>query len=164
MRKFRIKLNSEMKKQLVSFSIFFGIVFFLTVILVTFTLLSRNSWKSGLALEMQLVLDSYQETKFTVNKNLPVESTLSSSVAVYSLLKRDVRKDEKYYGVIVRMPSILGPLPAVFVYSEAAGVSFAGYAIDNGKASATVAMPLENTVMRYWEDMIPKIIAKTESL
>lgn len=159
----KIRLDSETKKILKNFSIFFGMIFGMTAILVTFTLLSRSSWRNGLALEMQHVLDSYPETHYTVSKNLRIDSTFSTSAAVYSLLKRDERRNEKHYGVIVRIPSVLGPLPAVFVYEEKSGVFFAGYAIDNGKAGETVSVEIASNVMKYWEDMIPRIIAKTES-
>lgn len=161
MRKFRI--DNETKKILKIFSIFFGMIFGMCMLLVIFTVLARNSWKSGLALEVQHVLDSYPEAQYTVGKYLELDSTLSTSTAVYSLLKKDDRKNQKYYGIIVRIPSILGPVPAVFVYNENTGVRFAGYAIDNGKASDTVGKQISNSVMNYWEDMIPKIISKTNS-
>ena len=161
MRKFR--LDNETKKILKIFSIFFGMIFGMCMLLVIFTVLARNSWKSGLALEVQLVLDSYPEAQYTVGKYLELDSTLSTSTAVYSLLKKDDRKNQKYYGIIVRIPSILGPVPAVFVYNENTGVRFAGYAIDNGKASDTVVKQISNSVMNYWENMIPKIISKTNS-
>lgn len=164
MRKLKIKISAEKKKHLISFSIFFGIIFGLTVILVTFTLVSRNSWKAGLAMEMQHVLDSYGNgsAHYTVGKNIVLDSTLSTSAAVYSLLKKDDRKNGSYYGVIVRIPSILGPLPAVFVYNDVSGVFFAGYALDNGKASDAVDIRIENNVMNYWEKMIPTIISKAQ--
>lgn len=161
MRKFR--LDNETKKILKIFSIFFGMIFGMCMLLVIFTVLARNSWKSGLALEVQHVLDSYPEAQYTVGKYLELDSTLSTSTAVYSLLKKDDRKNQKYYGIIVRIPSILGPVPAVFVYNENTGVRFAGYAIDNGKASDTVDKQISNSVMNYWENMIPKIISKTNS-
>ena len=161
MRKFR--LDNETKKILKIFSIFFGMIFGMCMLLVIFTVLARNSWKSGLALEVQHVLDSYPEAQYTVGKYLELDSTLSASTAVYSLLKKDDRKNQKYYGIIVRIPSILGPVPAVFVYNENTGVRFAGYAIDNGKASDTVVKQISNSVMNYWENMIPKIISKTNS-
>lgn len=161
MRKFR--LDNETKKILKIFSIFFGMIFGMCMLIVIFTVLARNSWKSGLALEVQHVLDSYPEAQYTVGKYLELDSTLSTSTAVYSLLKKDDRKNQKYYGIIVRIPSILGPVPAVFVYNENTGVRFAGYAIDNGKASDTVCKQISNSVMNYWENMIPKIISKTNS-
>ena len=158
----KIRLDSETKKILKNFSVFFGMIFGMTVILVTFTLLSRASWRNGLALELQHVLDSYPDAQYTVSKNLRVDSTFSTSAVVYSLLKKDEGKNA-HYGVIVRIPSMLGPLPAVFVYEEKSGVVFAGYAIDNGKAGETVSVEIASNVMKYWENMIPQIINKTES-
>lgn len=161
MHKFNIK--AETKKNLIVFSTFFGIIIAFTVLLVIFTLIARNSWKNGLAIEMQRVLDSYPEATYTVSRNLQLDSALSSNVAVYSLLKKDERKNQMYYGIIVRIPSLLGPLPAVFIYNENSGVSFVGYAIDNGKAEVIVEKQISSTIMNYWEDMIPKIIKKTSS-
>lgn len=157
----KLNINAETKKNLSIFSIFFGIIFGMTFILILMTFASRNSWKNGLAFEVQHVLDSYQGGTYTVTKNLQLNSTFSTSAAVYQLMKKDERKKQKHYGVIVRIPSILGPLPGVFVYSEDVGVSFAGYALDNGNASVTVERQISRTVLNYWEDMIPKIVAKT---
>lgn len=161
MRKFR--MNARTKKIIQLFSIFFGMIFAMCMILVLFTVLARNSWKNGLAIEVQRVLNSYQDAHYTVGKYVELDSTLSTSAAVYTLLKKDDHKNQKYYGIIVRIPSVLGPVPAVFVYSEASGVHFAGYAVDNGKASDTVGKQISSNVMNYWEDMIPRIIKKTNS-
>ena len=161
----KINIDEKTKKVLQMFSIFFGIIIGMTVILVTMTLLSRTSWKNGLAIEMQTVLDKYEESQYTVGKNLPVNSNLSTSSAVYSLLKKNAKSSEKYYGIIVRMPSILGPVPAVFIYTEKNKISevkFAGYALDNGKAVDTIKLQSTSNIMNYWEKMIPQIIAKTE--
>ena len=158
----KVSINSSTKKNLTVFSIFFGILLGMVILLITMTILARNSWKSGLAGEVQNVLDSYQPGTYTVTKNLQLDSTFATSVAVFSLMKKDERKNKSYYGIILRMPSILGPLPGVFVYDESGKVFFAGYAVDNGKASVTVERKVSSTVIKYWEDMIPKIIAKTK--
>lgn len=154
-----IKLDTKSKKIIKNFLVFFGMVFGMIVVLIVFAFIARNSWRAGLAVEVQKVLDSYPHGQYTVGMNLPVNSTLSTSAAVYKLIKKDDRKNERYYGVIVRIPSMLGPLPAVFIYSENNGVFFAGYAVDNGKASATVGKRISSGILKYWEDMIPKIIA-----
>lgn len=158
-----IKLDTKSKKIIKNFLVFFGMVFGMIVVLIVFAFIARNSWRAGLAVEVQKVLDSYPHGQYTVGMNLPVNSTLSTSAAVYKLIKKDDRKNERYYGVIVRIPSMLGPLPAVFIYSENNGVFFAGYAVDNGKASATVGKRISSGILKYWEDMIPKIIASADA-
>ena len=158
----RLMLDEYTKRVIKKFSIFFGMIFGMTVLLVTTSLFAHNSWKAGLALELQHVLDSYSAAQYTVGKNIQINSTISTSAVVYSLLKKDERKNEKYYGIIVRIPSILGPLPAVFIYNENKDVIFIDYAVDNGKASDTVRKQISNSVMRYWEDMIPKILEKAQ--
>lgn len=162
MRRF-LNLDNKSKRILKNFLIFFGLIFGMAAILVIFSLAAGNSWKIGLAVEVQSVLYSYPDGQYTVGKNLELKSALSTSSAVYSLIKKDERKNEKYYGIIVRIPSVLGPLPAVFIYNDSKGVSFAGYAVDNGKAEETVDIRIANSIMSYWEEMIPKIIEKAEA-
>ncbi|MBR1535981.1 MAG: hypothetical protein IJ630_03480 [Treponema sp.] len=161
----KINIEEKTKRSLKIFSIFFGMIFGMTAILVTLTLASRSSWKLGLAFEMQQVLERYDEGTYTVGKNIPLSSNISTSAAVYSLLKKDMKANERHFGVIVRIPSILGPVPAVFIYSEKnkkSDIKFAGYALDNGKATSMIKIQSSSNVMKYWEDMIPKIISKTE--
>lgn len=160
MRKFR--LDRESKRILKNFSIFFGFIFGMCMILVLFTVLAHSSWKTGLAQSVQNVLDSYQEQRYTVAGYVELDSTISVSTAVYSLYKKDSNKNKKYYAVIMRIPSILGPLPSVFIYNEEEGVHFAGYALDNEKASGTADIQITSNIMNYWEKMIPQIIKKAK--
>lgn len=157
-----IQLSPEVKKNLTIFATLFGIIVGITAILVTVTLLARSSWKTTLAKDVQIVLDGYSAGEYSVGEYLETDSNIATSSAVYSLIKKDNRRNEKYYGVIVRIPSILGPVPAVFICRENEDVVFAGYALDTGKAQNTIKLALSNSVMRYWENMIPKILEKTE--
>ena len=81
MRKF-VKLDTKSKKIIKNFLVFFGMVFGMIVVLIIFSLSARNSWRAGLAVEVQNVLDSYPYGQYTVGTNLPVNSTLSTSSAV----------------------------------------------------------------------------------
>lgn len=159
----KINIKPETKKQLTIFSAFFGIIFGLTAILVVSTLLSRSSWKEGLSREVQSVLDSYSPNEYSVGEYLPVNSSFSTSAAVYSVHKSG-HGSAKNYAVIARIPSILGPLPAVFIYDDGGNVFFAGYAVDNGKAEKTVSVTLSRSVMNYWEKLVPELVGKTGKL
>ncbi|MBQ0052581.1 MAG: hypothetical protein KBT11_11060 [Treponema sp.] len=153
--------KSEIKKIAISFGKFFGVVFGLFAILITVILLSRNSWKNGLATEMQKVLDVYSPKTYTVSKYIELNTPISTSSSVYSLIKKGSSSAEKYYGVLIRVPTILGPVPAVFIYKENSSVYFAGFATDTGKASDLINLKTTSSNMKYWESQIPLIIEKS---
>lgn len=152
--------SDDVKRNFRTFAVFFGIIFGMTAILVVFTLVSRTSWETGLAYDVQSVLNEYSDGEYTVGKYLHLQSAFSTSSAVYSLLKKDGNGQGRYYGVMVRIPSIVGPVPAVFVYSEKDGVQFAGYAVDMGKVGAASAISVSSGIMAYWERLIPEIVSK----
>lgn len=155
-------LSTAAKKNLINFGILFGIIFGMCTLLVTTTLLSRASWEKGLKTELQNVLDDYEDESFTVNKFIKLNSTFSTSTAIYSLTK-DNGSNSNYYGFIIRIPSILGPMPAVFIYNpNTSDVKFVGYAIDLGKAIDTTNYKNANNVMSYWKKQIPIIFEKTD--
>lgn len=176
-------LKSDVKRHAALYGIFFGIIFFVFAVLITMTLLSRNSWKNGLASELQLVLNSYEKDTYTVNKFIDLNSPLSTSAAVYSLIKKGAKSDEFYYGAVVRIQTITGPAPAAFIYSgkklqaqtskgqnsasdfskNGENVFFAGFCEDFGKAESLADIRLSNANMSHWENMIPRIVKKAVS-
>lgn len=177
-------LKSDIKRHAALYGIFFGIIFFVFAVLITMTLLSRNSWKNGLASELQLVLNNYEKDSYTVNKFIDLNSPLSTSAAVYSLIKKGAKSDEFYYGAVVRIQTITGPAPAAFIYSGkklqmqtaklknsaseqfangGGNVFFAGFCEDFGKAESLADIRLSNANMSHWENMIPRIVKKAVS-
>lgn len=158
-------LKSDLKKHAALYGIFLGIIVLIFAILVVMTLLSRSSWRNGLSLEVQRVLNEYDPDVYTVNKFIDVNSPLSTSSAVYSLIKKGAPSSETYYGVIIRIQTITGPASAVFVTKNINSgnyqVWFAGFAENFGKASPVVDKRLSNSSMEYWESLIPRVIEKS---
>ena len=150
------------KKNLRSYGMFLGIIVFMTAVLIFSILETRGAWQKGLAAEMQSVLDTSGDGKYIVDKFVPVDSVMSTSSAVYSLLKVGTASKDEYYGIIVRVPSIVGPVPAVFVCSEhdLDNPVFIGYAGDFGKVSDMIEFKYSSGIMNYWQGMVPKIVRK----
>lgn len=178
-------LSSDVKRHAALYGIFFGAIFFVFAALIIMTIFSRNSWKNGLASELQLVLNNYEKDTYTVNKFVDLNTPLSTSAAVYTLIKKGAKSDEAYYGAVVRIQTITGPAPAAFIYSvkkpasqaskgfqspasgefvyTGAEVRFAGFCEDFGKAESLADIRLSNANMSHWENMIPRIVKKAVS-
>lgn len=156
-------LKEDIKKHLTVYGTFLSFVVLTFAVLTTLTLLARNSWKTGLANEVQAVLNENYPDGYTVNKFIELDSLLNTNAAVYSLIKKGASNSDRFYGVIVRIPSVVGPLPAVFIYNEGTQVNFVGFATDVGKANDLVNVKMASGNMNYWESMIPKIIKKSKT-
>lgn len=159
-------LKAELKKQAVLYGIFFGIVAVVFTILIIFTLLSRSSWKNALAVEMQNVLSIYEKDTYTVNKFIELDSPLSTSAVAFSLVKKGAGLNESYYGIIARIPAIMGSAPAVFVIGgrhplNSENVKFIGFAEDYGKASALADTRFLSSNISYWNTALPKILERS---
>ncbi|WP_191014165.1 hypothetical protein [Treponema zioleckii] len=159
-------LDPKTKKTLVTYSSFFAILVFMTSILVLVVIKAQDSWKEELGKEMQAVLDKYPSESYIVDKYIPLNSTISTSAAAYSLLKVGAAPNEKYYGVIVRIPSLIGPVPAVFLChgKNCEKVDFAGFAVDLGKAVSPADSKISAGSINYWKQNVTNIIKKTRKV
>ena len=83
---------------------------------------------------------------------------MSVSAAVYEL-KKTVTTSEKDFAVIIRIPTIVGPEPAVFICNSKT-VNFVGYAINNGKARNILSENNSFNNISYWVKNIYNILEK----
>ena len=85
-------------------------------------------------------------------------------------LEEALREEEKengendYYVVIVRIPSITGAVPAVYLYSKRTGTTFVSYAIENGKANNIMDANFSSSSILYWQSRIDDMLTKSGAL
>lgn len=156
-------LDRETKNNLRIFGTFLGTLTLMTGILVAATALAKGPKDALLALDVQRVLDRYEPGGYAVGSAVELRSAFSTSAAAYSLSRAGAEGGEPCFGVIVRIPTIFGPMPAVFVCSGAEPAAFAGYAVDAAKAMDLDSTRLSRGVLGYWQRTIPKILARRQS-
>ena len=159
-------LSTEKKVLLVKSCILSGVFIVSAALLVTVVILSGKPYIQQLKTDVQKTLDAYSSETFVVSdyidtdttySNLPVHLIRSSGCVIYSLENRNDRAS-RCYAIIIRIQTIAGPQPAVFVLSEGKNsVAFAGYAIDNGKAESVLSADHLKGTLRYWENRILRL-------
>ena len=107
-------LNSKDKESLIKLGILIGSFILIFSILLIMTIFSRSSWEKGLRTSVLEVLESYSPNTYISADFVKIYSNLSVSAAVYEL-KKTVTTSEKDFAVIIRIPTIVGPEPAVFI-------------------------------------------------
>lgn len=110
--------------RLKQFGIVFGILsVFLTGLLVT-AIFAHKKWDYTLKVQVQQVLDYAIPKTYIVEQRLNIRTPLSFSANAFKLTGG---QDDIAYALIVRVQTIYGPVPSVFVYNKSGGTIFAGF-------------------------------------
>ena len=129
-------------------------VFFLAGISIIFTITllmaigSKDNWQYGLEKQLVSIMEQKYLSRFTINGFISVNSSISTSLAIYKLDATDIKKDSDiFYGIIIRIPTFYGPQNAVYIYSQENKCEFIGIAglNPNIKKEALILTSLENS-------------------
>ncbi|MBO4547153.1 MAG: hypothetical protein J5700_06210, partial [Treponema sp.] len=114
-------MNQKGQTQLFQAAVFTGTILAFFVVLAALIFAGKKNWETGLrsAVEQVLAPDEWQ-----CGDMIPLESNYSVSAACFKV-SNIKSPSKKYYALIMRMSSYLGPLPAVFLLVYCALVRFA---------------------------------------
>lgn len=144
------------KTLLIKCGIFCGILAGFFAVLVLFTLLGRNSWKNGLKKETSQVLKDNGIENIQLGNWVNIKTALTVSVSVYEAISENT--ENEMYAVIIRVPTLYGPVPAVYIYSDKNGAQFIGFSHIAGKTNSHIKASSENSQIEYWKNKIPVIL------
>ena len=150
-------MNKEnQKKYWKTFGIFFGILVFFVGILFGMIKFSQNNWTSCLKNDVQDILNAKSLDTWKVGKSVQLKSAFSTSSAVYEALNMD--SSEKCYAIIIRITTLYGHMPAVFVYNQKKNAEFIGYVAVKGRIKTLLEENYSDSSVTYWLERIPNII------
>jgi hypothetical protein len=135
-----------------TYGLFVGILAACVLLLFGLVLLTRTSWQNGLRSQAQVVLDRVYPGEYRMSAFIPLNSSFAASAAVFelltperivsSLLGTDANVVQKQYGIILKVPTLFGPLPGVFVSDSMGIVHFAGFAFRFARFESTFSKSL----------------------
>lgn len=155
----KIRRTTEINKELlIKFAIAAGTVLVLLGLLFLFTFLSRKSWSDGIAEQVRVVL-AENDLEYSVGDMDKIHSGVSASLVSFTL------NEPEKHGVVVRVSTLYGPLPAVFIYNEEnKRASFVGFADLKGIAEDIIGPAVKGSQIPYWEGRIPKILGAAKNI
>ncbi len=137
------------------FGVFASICFLLFVIVISFSFLAKKFWDEGLKKQTVDCLTEYcADQNYTVQEYISAASGLSTSSAIYKLNRQNS------YAVIIRVMTMYGPLPAVFV-CENGSARFITYLHIDSFSKKEIISSSENSQIVYWENRIPQIVEQS---
>ena len=150
-------LSEQNKVILIKVSILAGAFIVTCAILITMIFLAKGFWKNGLRVSVGQTLERYSENTYKTGDFVELKSQFSPGAAVFNCKKNN--DSNRYYAVIMRISTISGPAPAVFLCSEY-DAEFAGFAVENGNLKQTMNPDFQEIHIRYWKSLLPKILQK----
>ena len=156
-------LSEANKKLLIKISILAGTFLVIFAILASSIILSRSFYQNGLRQNCQAVLDDVYPKSYKTGEYVDLKSGQNFSAACFKA--KNVKNGEsEYYVVIVRIPSITGAVPAIYLYSKRTGTIFVSYAIENGKAGKVMDADFSSSSILYWQSRIEEMLIKSGAL
>ncbi|MEE0885914.1 MAG: hypothetical protein UIB61_03335 [Treponema sp.] len=156
-------INKENQKKFWRiFGCFIGILVFFLAVLIGMIKLSEKKWDSGLKQSVQNVLDEKYPDAWTVGNSIPLNSPFSTSANLFEARSND--SAEKYYAIIIRITTLYGHMPAVFVYNNAKGAEFIGYSAVHGRIKKLLEENYADSSISYWLERLPSVIQEAEKV
>lgn len=154
-------MNKENQKKFWRiFGCFAGILVFFFLSLFGVIKLSEKSWNEGLKQSIHTLLTQKYPDTWSIGNRIPLNSTFSTSANLYELRNKD--NAEKYYVIILRITTLYGHMPAVYIYNKTKGAEFVGYSAVQGRIKKLLEENYADSSINYWMERIPLIIQKAE--
>ena len=151
--------KSKTKELLRIYGIFSGILIFMLGIIIGAVKISERRRENKLRAAVVKVFSENTEDERQIGKFIKIKSPASLNAALYEI--NDLRSASKDYALILRVQTLYGPIPAVFVYNKDTGADFIGFAAVSGRINRLLQDDSSNPRLGYWKLKIPEIINDT---
>lgn len=152
--------ENSSKKLLKEYGILAGAVTGIFALLIVFVVLSRNDWRNGLKEKIGTVLEEEEPGEWIVGDYVGINAPAALSASCFQVRRRD--SGAKGYVLMLRIETMYGPFPAVFVYSEKADARFVGISGLHGRVRKQIGNGAGDAKINFWIKRIPDIVKNAE--
>lgn len=135
---------------------------FVVIIIVLFGILiypikvSQKSWIKNLRSNIEFVLDEREPNGWIVESPVPIKNSFCLSAACYNARNRT--SGDLYKVMILRIQTLYGPLPGVFLIDAEENVEFVGFVSLHGRIAEQIKHNDKTTRIQFWKEKIPYIL------
>ena len=146
------------KEALQEYGIFAGCIVLLAIVLSVAAIFTKGAGQAGIKTEIARVLEEAEPGVWHIGDFVDFGAPVSSSAACFSVKGGS----GSGYACIVRMETMYGPLPAVFISDGRHTARFVGIAGLHGRVYAAIESGGAKSQIRYWAERIPLLIRLEE--
>ena len=147
-----------MYKRQQEYGIFAGCIVLLAIVLSVAAIFTKGAGQAGIKTEIARVLEEAEPGVWHIGDFVDFAVPVSSSAACFSVKGGSGNA----YTCIVRMETIYGPLPAVFISDGKHTARFIGIAGLHGRVYDAIESSGAKSQIRYWAERIPVLIRQQE--
>lgn len=118
--------------------------------------LSSARWERGLRSVVEKTLSENTDFNGKVGRFVRIKSPFSLSAALFDL--EPPLSDGADYAIVIRVQTMYGPFPAVFVYGKESDTRFIGFASISGRVKRLLEDNDFDPRIRYWTAKVPAIM------
>lgn len=118
--------------------------------------LSSAHWERGLRSVVEKTLSENTDFNGKVGRFVRIKSPFSLSAALFEL--EPSLSDGADYAIVIRVQTMYGPFPAVFVYGKESDTRFIGFASISGRVKRLLEDNDFDPRIRYWTAKVPAIM------
>lgn len=155
-------VQGDYKEFLRVYGIFIGMLAFFFLASIVMIRLSDSFWRTGLRAAVESVLEEKQPGRWKVEQQMRIHSPFSMSAAVYRV--RDAEDGSRGFAAVVRIATLYGPVPAVFVCGRDGSVSFMGCSAVRSRIKLLVEERPHSLSVNYWRARLADIISVSEEV
>jgi len=138
----------------------YGIFTAMTIVMLTVTgaavKLTSERWERGLRAAVEKTLAENADFDGKAGAFVRIKSPLALSAALFEL--EPPLSDGADYAIVIRVQTMYGPFPAVFVYGKESGARFIGFASISGRVKRLLEDNDSDPRIRYWTAKVPAIM------
>jgi len=146
------------KEALQEYGIFAGCIVLLAIVLSVAAIFTKGAMHAGIKTEIARVLEEAEPGVWHIGSFVDFAAPISSSAACFSAASRN----GDGYACIVRLETMYGPLPAVFISDGKHTARFVGVAGLHGRIYTAIESGGAKSQIRYWAERIPSLIRREE--
>ena len=146
------------KEALQEYGIFAGCIVLLAIVLSVASIFTKGAGQAGIKTEIARVLEEAEPGVWHIGDFVDFAVPVSSSAACFSVKGGSGNA----YTCIVRMETMYGPLPAVFISDGKHTARFIGIAGLHGRVYDAIESSGAKSQIRYWAERIPVLIRQQE--
>ena len=146
------------KEALQEYGIFAGCIVLLAIVLSVAAIFTKGAGQAGIKTEIARVLEEAEPGVWHIGSFVDFAAPVSSSAACFTARSGSGNA----YACIVRMETIYGPLPAVFISDGKHTARFIGIAGLHGRVYDAIESSGAKSQIRYWAERIPVLIRQQE--
>ena len=148
--------NISYKDFFIRYGIFVAILTILIGLLIYPIKVSQKFWTHNLRTTVEKVLDERNPNTWTVENSVNINNQFTTNAACYDARNR--KTGDVYKAMIVRIQTLYGPLPAVFLIDNNREVDFVGYSSLHGVVNEQLMNNTNSKRIKYWIEKIPTIL------